>query len=505
MTRQLHYLDTLGAGSWPDGTISTRFSFTHDLHRQVVYERISATHRSELHAAVGEAVERGHQTQLTEVIGILAHHFVNAGDAVKAIEYLRRSGEQAAARNAHSHASGFLLDALARVDRLQPGLDRDRAELRVRMALGPTLVATRGWFGEEVSENYERAMELSASEGQRAEAGLARYGLATVTELRGEYGRTEELLLPLLEEAADDVLVEARELMACSTFHQGAFQRSVDNAHSVLDSWEKDEYSVLMSRMAEHPAAACNSWASLASWFLGHSDESLLLAARAVEIGEQNLYALSTARVQCAFLHQFRDEVGLCGEWADAAMALAEQQGFPMRAIQATMLRGWVDAATGTPDDGAARIADGLRRYRSLRARLSEPYFLGLQAEAQLFASRADHALHLLDEATVNMNETTRSFFYAPELHRLKARAHLQIDDQGAVAAAREALDLGLADAQRLGSPPLEMRVTTDRLQLENQHGDPERWREALAGLVAHYQEQADTVDVMTARALLDT
>jgi predicted ATPase len=208
--------------------------------------------------------------------------------------------------------------------------------------------------------------------------------------------------------------------------------------------------------------------------------------------------------VQRAFLHQFRDEADPCGQWADATIELAEKQGFPMRAIQATMLRGWVDAATGTPDAGAARIADGLQQYRSLRARLSEPYFLGLNASAQLLARQPHQALDLLDEAFDNMNETTRSFFYMPELHLLRAQAHLQIDDQGAVRAARDALDLGLAGAKDLSSPPLALRLTTERLRLENEHGDPGPWRSALADIVAQFQGEADIVDVLTARALLD-
>jgi predicted ATPase len=186
-------------------------------------------------------------------------------------------------------------------------------------------------------------------------------------------------------------------------------------------------------------------------------------------------------------------------------MTLADEQGFPMRAIQATMLRGWVDAAMGAPDDGAARIADGLQQYRSLRARLSEPYFLGLQAEAELFAGRVDDARRLLDEAVVNMNETTRSFFYAPELHRLRARAHLLAGGPDSVKMARDTLDVALAAAQQLGSPPLALRATLDRLTLETEHGAPEPWSESLAALVAEFEGQADTVDVIAARALLES
>jgi predicted ATPase len=242
----------------------------------------------------------------------------------------------------------------------------------------------------------------------------------------------------------------------------------------------------------------------LSSWYLGRSDESLQLASAAVLIGEQNLYALSTARVQCAFLYQFRDEATLCGEWADQAIELADHQGFPLRALQASIIRGWADAAEGSPHDGVARIAIGLDRYRSLRARLSEPYFIGLHADAELFAGRPDHSLRLLDEAVLNMNETTRSFFFEPELHRLRARAHSQIGGRGAVISAREELDHATTAAELLRSPPLTLRAAIDRLRLEALHGDPEPWREPVARGIAHYAGQADTADVVAARGLLD-
>ncbi|MCZ7528597.1 MAG: AAA family ATPase [Acidimicrobiia bacterium] len=491
LSRRQHLLDALGGVEWPDGTVSTRFRFRHELHRQVVYERIPAAHRARLHRAVGEAIERGYRGRPGEVLVELAHHFVEGGDLARSVEYLRRAGEQATARSAHRHAAGFLGDALARVERLPEGEERDRAELRVRLSLGPTLVATGGWFGAQVLENYERALELCGARGPCHDADLARYGLATVTELRGEYERTEALLLPVLDAPPEELVLEARELMACSTFHQGRFERSLENAFALLDRWGADDHSALMARLAEHPAASCNSWASLASWYLGRSDESLHLAERAVELGEQNLYALSTARVQRAFLHQFRAEPEACGRWAELAGALAEEQGFPMRNAQALILRGWVDAASGRAG-GVEGIAEGLALFRSFGARLTEPYFLGLQADALLAAGEPVEAMARLDEALTGMRETTRSFFYEPELHRLRARAVTASGGPGAPESARELLDLALETAERSSSPPLALRAATDRLRLERDHGEPGPWRPIVAGHLARFDGQAD-------------
>jgi DNA-binding winged helix-turn-helix (wHTH) protein/tetratricopeptide (TPR) repeat protein len=503
MSRQVHYLDAVGGSEWPDGRVSTRFRFTHELYRQVVLDRMSVSRRAHLHGSVGRAVEEAYRGRLGEVVVELAQHFVLAGDTARAVEYLRQAGEQASTRSAQGHAAEFLLQALGRVDRLGVGADRDRAELRVRMSLGPTLVATRGWYGEEVFENYERAMSLASALGAEAEAVLARYGMATVTELRGDYALTEDLLMPLIADQEDALTVETRELLACSTFHEGSFQTSLDNSESVLATSGAETDSVLMSRMAEHPGAACNSWASLACWFLGRSDDSLRLADRAIQVGQENLYALSTARVQRAFLHQFRNEPDACGSWADSARSLAEEQGFPMRTGQATILRGWVEAVRGDARAGSARMAEGLESFRSLGARLSEPYFLGLHAEGLLLADDPDGANDLLIEALSLTNETDRSFFYAPELLRLQARVIMALGASDAANAACVALDRAIARAEGLNSPPLALRATMDRLILETEIGDPEPWEARLGSWLARYEGQTDTVDVLEARRLL--
>jgi hypothetical protein len=470
-----------------------------------VLDRIPAGRRAELHGRIGTALERGHRSRLDEVAVTLADHFVNAGDAVRAIEYLRRAGEQAIARSAHDHGARFLESALEHTRQLEPGPERDQTEIRVRTALGPALVATRGWFDGVVPDNYQRVLELCDGAGPCPEAAAARYGLATVTELRGEFESTEALLAPLLEEhASGELAMEAYELMACSTFHQGAFTKSAENSGAVLASWDDDAYSALMARIAEHPASSCNSWLSVATWYLGRSDESISRADQAVALGEQNLYALSTATSMRAMLHQLRHEPEACLEWAVRTHEVAGEQNFPMRMIQADMFRGWALGASGSPEEGMRLITDGLTRFRAAGARLNEAYYLALAAETHLHSDQPGEALELLDEAEEKMGDTTRSYFYESEIHRLRAQAILEIGGPDAVAEAREALDRSRAVADEQKSPAAALRAAADRFELEAEHGDPESFRHDLVEVIALYEGQSETADLRRARGLLE-
>ncbi|HUF84792.1 MAG TPA: hypothetical protein VMQ81_09410, partial [Acidimicrobiia bacterium] len=459
-----------------------------------LHERLPVHRAVTAHAAVGRALAVGHAGRTDDIAGRLAEHFVASNDHRRAVEYLRIVGERSERRSAFGAATTALLDALDHLHHLPTGPDRDQAELRVRLALGPALVATRGWYGAEVAENYERALALCGA-SPCAEAAFARYGLATVTELRGEYERTEQLLTPLIPDGAD-MNVEAKELMACSAFHQGKFELSLDMATNVVDGWDGRSASEAMARLAEHPVSASYSWASLATWCLGRTDESLELAARAVAVGEEHLYALSTARVQRAFLHQLRREPDECRRWADGARELALAQGFPMRAVQSEMLLGWVDAMVGDPL-GAERIRTALTAFQATGARLSKPYFLGLLAEAELLHGRPDDAVAIAADGLREMTRGSRTFFAAPELHRIEAKALAMCgrDDE-----AREHIDAAVRLAQELRSPVLELRALVEVVRA-GIGGTPSRTR--LAELAEQITGDGASDDLVEARTLV--
>jgi DNA-binding winged helix-turn-helix (wHTH) protein/tetratricopeptide (TPR) repeat protein len=485
--RRLHQISAVGGETWPDGTASTRFEFSHDLYRQVLHDRVAAHTAARAHGAVGRALEAGFAGRSNEIAGRLAEHFVAAADHVRAVEYLRMLGEISAHKNAFAAATDALLQALAHIEQIPAAPERDAAELRVRLALGPPLVATRGWYGAEVAENYERALELCTADEACTESAVARYALATVTELRGEYARTEELLRPLIPGSGttgrvSEMDAEAKELLACSAFHQGKFELSVDMATAVVHNCDEAFESVMMSRLAEHPVAACCSWASLATWCLGRAEESLRLAEQALAVGAEHLYALSTAQVQRATLHQLRREPDECSRWAESARQLALSQGFPMRAVQAEMLLGWGDALCGKAG-GADRIRTALAEFLLTGARLSEPYFLGLIAEAELVDGRPEEAVTVSATALAEMTRGSRTFFAAPELHRIAAVALAACDRRDD---ARQHFELAASTANELGSPVLEVRALADagRSGCLDQHG-----RERLAELVDHVEE----------------
>ena len=88
------------------------YRFRHMLVRKYLYDQIDVVERSQLHEDLGHILEELHADRLDDVAVQLAWHFTEAGVADKAVAYLRRAGELAAARYANAEAAGYFTRAL---------------------------------------------------------------------------------------------------------------------------------------------------------------------------------------------------------------------------------------------------------------------------------------------------------------------------------------------------------------------------------------------------------
>ncbi|MBI1846431.1 MAG: AAA family ATPase [Candidatus Rokubacteria bacterium] len=124
--KRLEFLDERLRGE------ETSFVFRHVLTHEVAYESLLPAERAQLHAAVGRVLEETHAGRLDEASGTLAHHFSRAGDAARAVEYLRRFADGAARSYAHAEAVTSLRAARAHAERLPAGRDAVLADLVLR-------------------------------------------------------------------------------------------------------------------------------------------------------------------------------------------------------------------------------------------------------------------------------------------------------------------------------------------------------------------------------------
>jgi DNA-binding SARP family transcriptional activator/tetratricopeptide (TPR) repeat protein len=109
-------------------TEGERVDFCHDWIRRVAYEQLMPQQRRLLHSAVGEAIEEVHRGSNEEISDQLGHHYVQAGDARRAIPNLIRFADLAGRRYALDDALRAFQQAAA-VAELLPAPERDHQKL----------------------------------------------------------------------------------------------------------------------------------------------------------------------------------------------------------------------------------------------------------------------------------------------------------------------------------------------------------------------------------------
>src|SRR5918999_5621061 len=406
-------------------------AFPHDLHREVLYELIPPDARARLKARVGNHLVEHYGRAATGMAAELGFHFLAGRDPERAVRWLRLAAQRAFGRNAHIEGIRHLRAALDAAAALAEGTERTRSEVELLASLGQALVATGGWSATEAEGALLRARSLAARLSDNEPLVSVLLALATLYELRGEFTRAHDMAQEcrqLAPSGSADHELESAELLACNLFHQGSFARALEYADrgvELFDAGAPGRYSTFPATLGDNADVSCHDWAGLALWFLGRPDSALARATRALELARDpsRAYSLATARAQMAVVHQCRREPQAAYEWAEATIAAAARLGYVYREAMGRVLRGWALAMLGEAAPGAREIAGGLAASRGTGARMDDPYYLALLAEAHLYAGEAKAGLAAVATA-LELALRERSLFYEPELHRLDAALH---------------------------------------------------------------------------------
>ena len=116
------------------GGAAPEYRFRHGLVQEVAYNSLVEARRRQLHRAVGDALEDIHRDSPAEVWGLLAHHFAEADEPTRAVEYLLQAGDGARAVYAQEEAIEFYRQALRFMERTG---DQEQAR-RTLLKLGLT-------------------------------------------------------------------------------------------------------------------------------------------------------------------------------------------------------------------------------------------------------------------------------------------------------------------------------------------------------------------------------
>src|SRR5262249_253059 len=135
--------------------------------------------------------------------------------------------------------------------------------------------------------------------------------------------------------------------------------------------------------------------------------------------------SLISALVSAIEFHAFRREVRAAQERAEAAIRLAQEQGFTFWIAVSSLLRGWALAHQGQAQEGIPQIDHALIALPATGTAISRQPFRTLIADAQRTTGGLDAGLNVLNEALMLVDKTGERWCEA-EIYRLQGDLLLQ-------------------------------------------------------------------------------
>ncbi len=140
------------------------YVFKHAVIQDVAYNSLLRERRKELHKAVGYAIEEIYADRLADHYGELAHHFAQAEEWKKAMDYSVLAGERAGSAFANIEAKAHYARALQVAAKVSPPLDPG-VFVSLHVKHGAVLTVLGEY--EDAAAEYQRALELVRRIGDR--------------------------------------------------------------------------------------------------------------------------------------------------------------------------------------------------------------------------------------------------------------------------------------------------------------------------------------------------
>ncbi len=484
------------------------YDFSHDRIRDVAYAEISPARRRSLHRRVAHALEQGYGADSDTFSAQIANHYEQAGDIQQALIYYQRAAEVTLRFFAYQDAIAMLNHAVSLVRNLPAGPTATEFELELQMRLCTAWAAITSYLGSEADAAYSRALELCRQVENKPYLFTVLWGLHEVALYRVEYEESLSLARQCLEIATElgdpGLLLEAHHAAWGPYYFLGDYDKAFEHMQAGLAIYDRAQHEPLSVHYGVHDAGACALYESaLALWNMGYLEKARNRQARAVALAKElTLPAnIADAKSYAGLFSQLLREPQQTQGYAQLALQISNEKGYPYTRILSAVLLGWSLAMQGQMAEGIALARQGLNAANETSLRLHYSQLSAMLAEILMAAGRHEEAIDVLDEG-IRRFEQYRDLLCAADLWTLKGDALLALNtDYNAV---EECYQNALALARRLGARVSTLRAVTRLAQFQLDRGQAESGFLALQEIYAGFSEGHDTPDLRFARKLLE-
>lgn len=505
LARKHHLITAEGVEHIGDRKTS-RYRFNHVLFQTYLYATLHEAERAYLHESVGAALEELYGERSQEIAVPLSHHFTQSDNWEKAVHYLLLAGNQAHSASAYGEAIEAYSKGLDLVEEIPDATSKRLNELMLDLALGNTLMTTKGAADSRVQKVFKHAIEIAQQVDDTPQSFVAIRGLSLHSKMRGEYEISEafeQQMLGMAETLQNPMLLtEAHRLSAESLVSEGEFALGQEHYQQAASYYKPALHQNFIATLGIDPGIIAQSQSAYFTWSLGHPDRAIAIGQQALGLARELNHPFSLAIALdtiSALYHQLRNPQK-CRDLSQECSDLSSEYRFPFWDARARMRRGWALAMMGHITEGIESIEAGIEAFTAMGSNISMPCMWALLAEAQLVAGDYEGCCSTTDRAIATI-ESLNERYCEVEIFRIRADYLAQSGDlSGAEAAYRHAIQIACTQEAK----SLELRARYRFAIFLIEHGDPEQEIQLLKETYDWFEEGFDTADLLEVKTLLE-
>ena len=378
------------------------YTFKHALTHDVAYERLRVEQRRELHAKILGAIEALPPVRLAEHIERLAHHAFHGEAWGKAVTYLRRAGNNAAARSANREAVACFEQALVALARLPSSRETTEQAIDLRFELRNPLHLLAEF--SRLFDHLREAQVLSEAIDDQWRLGWVFSYLTQMLRLTGAADRaidTGEQAVAIAEARNDFTLQVATEFHLGSAYEDlGDYRRASVILRRVVERlqgervYERFGLSGLPSVVARAHLMCC-----LAE--LGEFAEARDRGTEGTRIAEEvyDPHGLVNAEFGAATIRILKGEFPEALPGLERGLGLCQSSNLLLMYPRVAAALGFVYAQSGRLPEAVPLLERAVEQATSLRLTNMHATFLTWLAETCLMSGRMEDSVRLTELA----------------------------------------------------------------------------------------------------------
>jgi predicted ATPase len=264
------------------------YFFKHALIQNAAYEALLRSTRQNYHQRIAQALEEQFTGTAEAQPELLAHHYMEAGLTEQSVTYWYKAGQRSSERSAHVEAIAHLRQGFALLETLPETPQRLQREVDMLIALGASLIATKGYAASEVEQTYSRARQLCQSlENPHQLFPVLRglYGYYQVrAELQTAYALGEQLLALAQQVRDASMLSSAHRALGTTLWSLGSVATAHTHFARGIALYDAQQHRASAFLYGEDAGVFSHIFDARALWLMGYPDQALARSQEAVAL-----------------------------------------------------------------------------------------------------------------------------------------------------------------------------------------------------------------------------